>query len=340
MDFDNSSRLKDIAVDAANAFLNRNVPLTDKIAELAGAENLTSEQATRVCEFANHAVWSTLRKTASTVEFPIAEPEKVRQAMGVGPKFAMVGKVAADKGSTNSGREKTAMLGELALHAATHVASGAIVSAAKKSELPASRALKVADEFDDLEARQGAVIAYDRAKVAREEAQDSLQATCRRFVDGLERFTSWAKEAAIEGENLDVFLCKVAQERTVAAHPEMLWKVAYCIKVAGLWAEKPVTLSDATMAALEPIALAGVAKVAQEVEQDHFTTGLHMAGMPVQVMNGRHQGVREIDLLTDDWCEVESQRRTLELAEKDELKFKSQMLNSVSLEGSRAGGSV
>jgi hypothetical protein len=339
MDFDNSSRLKDIAVDAANAFLNRGTALNEKIAELAEAENLTSEQATRVCEFANHAVWSTLRKTASTVEFPIAEPEKVRQSLGHGPKFAMVGKVASMTGDNkNDGlTPKTASIGELAVHAAGSLASNMATSAAKKSGLSPARSLKVADEFDELEAKQNAVIAYDRAKVAAAEARDLLQASARTFVDGLERFTAWAKEAAIDGEDLDAFLCKVAQDRVTAAKPEMLWKVAYCIKAAGIWADKPVTLSDATMAALEPTALS---KVAQDVEQENFTPGLHMSGMPVQIINGRHQGVREIDLLRAEYGDLEEHRRTLELAERDELKFKSQVENGTSLEGSRAGGSV
>lgn len=343
MDFDHSTRLKDIAVDAANAFLTRGDSLNSKIAQLASDNDLTAEQTTRVCEFANHAVWQSMRKSASTVEFPIAEPEKVRASLGHSPKVAMIHHIGKAVKVARLMKGEDGYAEELALQktAGYYKSDDQPRSVFKRLEAEKSAGLDTnngkQDEFQILEAKQNAAIAYDRAKVAREEAEDVLQGKCLRFMDGLERFTCWAKEAAMDGFDLDDFLQKVAQDARIASHPEMLWKVAYCIKAAGLLADRPVTLSDKTMAALEPAALA---KTAQDVEQEYVQAGLHMAGMPVQMINGRHQGVRELDTLSNEWGEIEGWRRTLELARKDEISCKGQMLNGVSLEASRAGGSV
>lgn len=304
MELDHSTRLKDIAIEAANAFLDRGEPLTSKIASLADTHDLNAEQATRVCEFANHAVWQSMRKHASTVEFPIAEPEKVREKLGHKTAVAMMHHTK----SASNGTEKTA-----------------------------SVKTKIMDEWEQRETSQNLQIAYDRAKVAFEEQTDVVQGRALRFMDGLERFTQFCKEAAMDGLDLDALLNQACHDSKVAKSPELLWKMAYCIKAAGLLADTPVTLSDKTMAALAPEALE---KVAQEVEPEHVVPGLHMAGNAVQYVNGEHKAWREIDTLEGEWGQFDGTRRVLDEARRDMLSCKSQFENGVASESSRAGGSV
>lgn len=309
MEFDHSTRLKDLAAEAATAFLDRGTPLTQKIASLCERAEVTPEQATRVCEFANHAVWQAMRKHASTVEFPIAEPEKVRRLMGAGDKVAMVAFVRGEPSG-----EKTA----------------------SKSHGTASSGRQL-DEWEERELRQNAQIAHDRAKVALEEATDLLQGQMFVFDSAMDRFCQWAKEAAMDGVDLDDVLYHACTDKRVARHPELAWKIAHLVKAAGVMAERPVKLSDRTMAALEPEALQ---KVAQDVEADHVQPGLHLSGSPVHMVNGRHQAFREIDTLSDRWGEIDSLRRLLDNADRDFGHTKGQVENGVAIEASRAGGSV
>lgn len=310
MEFDTSTRLKDLAAEAATAFLDRGVPLTQKIATLCERADMNAEQATRVCEFANHAVWQAMRKHASTVEFPIAEPEKVRRLMGHDEKVAMV----AFRSNQASRQEKTA--------------------ADKGIGTENGRQL---DEWESREARQNAEIAHERAKVAMDEATDRLQGRLFVFDDAMDRFAQFCKEAAMDGADMDEVLFHAVSDKRVAKSPELAWKMAYLIKAASLLAERPVVLSDRTMAALEPAALE---KAAQEVEMDHLQPGLHMAGMPVQMVNGRHQAFREIDTLAEEWGEVDALRRVLDNARNDFVHTKEQVQNGIAIEASRAGGSV
>lgn len=309
MELDHSTRLKDIAAEAATAFLDRGEPLTSKIASLADRHDLNPEQATRVCEFANHAVWQSMRKHASTVEFPIAEPEKVRAKLGHKTVVAMMH--LTPKAQASGGREKTAGL---------DTNNG-----------------RVLDEWEQREESQNRVIAYERAKVAFENQQDVVQGQALRFMDGLERFTQFCKEAAMDGLDLDQLLLQAASDSKVAKHPELMWKMAYCMKTAGLLADVPVTLSDKTMAALAPEALS---KVAQEVEPEHVVPGLHMAGNAVHYVNGEHKAWREIDTLEGEYGSLDNQRSALDEARRDMLRCKSQFENGMASESSRAGGSV
>lgn len=280
MQIDRSGQLKSYAAEAASAFVSRDESLNEKIASIVRQHSLTGDQAATVCKFANHLVHRSLRSGGDTmVEFDLAEPEQVASlTRGARPVMPMVYKLGA------AGEDCTASLEKIA---------------GFDHETSVARRTRLQEERGQLE----------RAKLAADHALDAVDYADACVREGLTKLGQRLHDhAAIEGGDLDSVMSELAQFQGLASRPELLVKVAQCVKAVGVVMSRPITFSDATMVHLTR---GGMEKNAADIDPSMVTPGLSMAGMPVAIIRGSHRVWVELDTLIDQYDDLSGNKDKL-----------------------------
>lgn len=190
--------LRQMGVQAAQAFIRDGVPLTDSVARMAKQASLSEEKVRRVVEFANNSANSEkLRQPYDrNISFPLADVGAVLQQMqGGSVKVASAARpVLREIKPYTAARDYFSIEAYFAGHSKT-------ASARALEKLAAPTEFSHVDEYGDVRDTAGAVRAYRRASEQHSDAKTELVVAEQNFLAKLATLSRVTYQAVAAGES-------------------------------------------------------------------------------------------------------------------------------------------